>query len=151
MSVDVTSDVYFFIISVQQIPRSKPFCYHVTPISNQMQTPQPNIAYFRRAILDEARPFISHVGVGLCLFLTQNVQYFLLAYFWWTSKPVACVYFTLESLGPIDICPQSCSFTLHHIFPVPRSHLHSGHVDATVSSFWSSRDRWWTSPTTSHR
>jgi len=34
-------------------------------------TPQPNIAYVRRALLDE------------------NVQYFLLAFFWWTSKPVA--------------------------------------------------------------
>jgi len=32
--------------------------------------PQPNIAYLRRAILDE------------------NVQYFLLAFFWWSSKPV---------------------------------------------------------------
>ncbi|KAF9557857.1 hypothetical protein CPC08DRAFT_819645 [Agrocybe pediades] len=34
-------------------------------------TPQPNVAYVRRALLDE------------------NVQYFLLAFFWWTSKPVA--------------------------------------------------------------
>jgi len=34
-------------------------------------TPQPNMAYFRRAALDE------------------NVQYFLMAFFWWTSKPVA--------------------------------------------------------------
>jgi len=32
--------------------------------------PQPNMAYLRRAILDE------------------NVQYFLLAFFWWSSKPV---------------------------------------------------------------
>ncbi|KAG6911762.1 hypothetical protein DXG01_000008 [Tephrocybe rancida] len=36
-------------------------------------TPQPNAAYFRRAILDE------------------NVQYFLLAFFWWSSKPIAIV------------------------------------------------------------
>ncbi|KAL0950870.1 hypothetical protein HGRIS_007629 [Hohenbuehelia grisea] len=34
-------------------------------------TPQPNAAYFRRAFIDE------------------NVQYFLLAFFWWTSKPIA--------------------------------------------------------------
>ncbi|PPR08130.1 hypothetical protein CVT24_012374 [Panaeolus cyanescens] len=33
-------------------------------------TPQPNIAYIRRALLDE------------------NVQYFLMAFFWWTSKPI---------------------------------------------------------------
>jgi len=33
-------------------------------------TPQPNLAYFRRALLDE------------------NIQYFLLAFFWWTSKPI---------------------------------------------------------------
>ncbi|EAU93190.2 hypothetical protein CC1G_10258 [Coprinopsis cinerea okayama7 len=33
-------------------------------------TPQPNAAYLRRALLDE------------------NVQYFLLALYWWTSKPV---------------------------------------------------------------
>jgi len=33
-------------------------------------TPQPSAAYFRRALLDE------------------NVQYFLLAIFWWTSTPV---------------------------------------------------------------
>jgi len=33
-------------------------------------TPTPNIAYARRALLDE------------------NVQYFLLAFFWWTSKPI---------------------------------------------------------------
>ncbi|KAF8168315.1 hypothetical protein B0H34DRAFT_685075 [Crassisporium funariophilum] len=32
--------------------------------------PQPNLAYLRRAMLDE------------------NVQYFLLAFFWWSSKPV---------------------------------------------------------------
>jgi len=32
--------------------------------------PQPNMAYVRRAMLDE------------------NVQYFLLAFFWWSSKPV---------------------------------------------------------------
>ncbi|KAF8971549.1 hypothetical protein BDZ97DRAFT_1787061 [Flammula alnicola] len=34
-------------------------------------TPQPNLAYVRRALTDE------------------NVQYFLLAFFWWTSKPIA--------------------------------------------------------------
>ncbi|KAF7339654.1 Nucleoporin POM33 [Mycena sanguinolenta] len=34
-------------------------------------TPQPSAAFVRRAILDE------------------NVQYFLLAFFWWTSKPIA--------------------------------------------------------------
>jgi len=33
-------------------------------------TPQPNVAFIRRAMLDE------------------NVQYFLLAFFWWSSKPV---------------------------------------------------------------
>ncbi|RDB29012.1 Nucleoporin POM33 [Hypsizygus marmoreus] len=33
-------------------------------------TPQPNAAFIRRAMLDE------------------NVQYFLLAFFWWTSKPI---------------------------------------------------------------
>ncbi|TFK23109.1 hypothetical protein FA15DRAFT_670844 [Coprinopsis marcescibilis] len=32
--------------------------------------PQPNIAYLRKAIIDE------------------NVQYFILAFYWWTSKPV---------------------------------------------------------------
>ncbi|KAH7921953.1 hypothetical protein BV22DRAFT_690356 [Leucogyrophana mollusca] len=34
-------------------------------------TPQPTLEFVRRALLDE------------------NVQYFLLAFFWWTSKPVA--------------------------------------------------------------
>lgn len=33
-------------------------------------TPQPNLTYIKRALLDE------------------NVQYFLLAFFWWSSKPV---------------------------------------------------------------
>ncbi|GAW09286.1 hypothetical protein F5879DRAFT_940014 [Lentinula edodes] len=33
--------------------------------------PQPNMAYVRKALLDE------------------NVQYFILAFFWWTSKPIA--------------------------------------------------------------
>ncbi|TFK41372.1 hypothetical protein BDQ12DRAFT_626785 [Crucibulum laeve] len=33
--------------------------------------PQPNLAYVKRALLDE------------------NVQYFLLAFYWWTSKPIA--------------------------------------------------------------
>ncbi|KAF8226079.1 hypothetical protein L208DRAFT_1502863 [Tricholoma matsutake] len=33
--------------------------------------PQPNIAYLKRALLDE------------------NVQYFVLAFFWWSSKPIA--------------------------------------------------------------
>jgi len=33
--------------------------------------PQPNAAYIKRALLDE------------------NVQYFMLAFFWWTSKPIA--------------------------------------------------------------
>ncbi|KAF5384713.1 hypothetical protein D9757_006190 [Collybiopsis confluens] len=33
--------------------------------------PQPNAAYVKKALLDE------------------NVQYFLLAFFWWTSKPIA--------------------------------------------------------------
>jgi hypothetical protein len=34
-------------------------------------TPQPNAAFVRKALLDE------------------NVQYFLLAFFWWSSKPIA--------------------------------------------------------------
>jgi len=34
-------------------------------------TPQPNAAYVKRALLDE------------------NVQYFILAFFWWSSKPIA--------------------------------------------------------------
>ncbi|KIJ68734.1 hypothetical protein HYDPIDRAFT_81645 [Hydnomerulius pinastri MD-312] len=34
-------------------------------------TPQPNLAFVRKALVDE------------------NVQYFILAFFWWTSKPVA--------------------------------------------------------------
>ncbi|KAF8649750.1 hypothetical protein AX16_005520 [Volvariella volvacea WC 439] len=44
-------------------------------------TPQPSGAYFKRAILDE------------------NVQYFLLAWYWWTSKPVtvALVPYTIFS------------------------------------------------------
>ncbi|KAJ4476729.1 hypothetical protein J3R30DRAFT_3488556 [Lentinula aciculospora] len=36
-----------------------------------MGVPQPNVAYVKKALLDE------------------NVQYFLLAFFWWTSKPIA--------------------------------------------------------------
>ncbi|PPQ90466.1 hypothetical protein CVT25_014984 [Psilocybe cyanescens] len=38
-------------------------------------TPQPNLAYLRKAMLDE------------------NVQYFLLAFFWWSSRPVAIALF----------------------------------------------------------
>jgi hypothetical protein len=38
--------------------------------NKSLGTPQPNLAYLRRAMLDE------------------NVQYFLLAIFWWTSKPI---------------------------------------------------------------
>jgi len=34
-------------------------------------TPQPNLAYVKRALLDE------------------NVQYFLIAFFWWSSKPIS--------------------------------------------------------------
>ncbi|KAG6837124.1 hypothetical protein H0H93_014430 [Arthromyces matolae] len=47
-----------------------------------LQTPQPNAAWVRRAILDE------------------NVQYFLLAFFWWSSKPVtiALLPYTIFSL-----------------------------------------------------
>lgn len=45
-------------------------------------TPQPNMGFVRRALLDE------------------NVQYFILALFWWTSKPVAValVPYTIFSL-----------------------------------------------------
>ncbi|KAK7064407.1 hypothetical protein R3P38DRAFT_3383018 [Favolaschia claudopus] len=45
-------------------------------------TPQPNAAFIMRAMLDE------------------NVQYFLLAFFWWTSKPIAItlVPYTIFSL-----------------------------------------------------
>ncbi|TFK76856.1 hypothetical protein BDN72DRAFT_830023 [Pluteus cervinus] len=45
-------------------------------------SPQPNIAYVKRALMDE------------------NVQYFLLAIFWWTSKPitVALIPYTIFSL-----------------------------------------------------
>ncbi|KAG6832224.1 hypothetical protein H0H92_004189 [Tricholoma furcatifolium] len=47
-----------------------------------IQTPQPNGAYIRRALLDE------------------NVQYFILAFFWWSSKPIAfaLVPYTIFSL-----------------------------------------------------
>jgi len=38
-------------------------------------TPQPNAAFVRRALLDE------------------NVQYFLLAFFWWSSKPIVFALF----------------------------------------------------------
>ncbi|KAJ7630721.1 hypothetical protein FB45DRAFT_916385 [Roridomyces roridus] len=38
-------------------------------------TPQPSAAFIRRAMLDE------------------NVQYFLLAFFWWSSKPIAITLF----------------------------------------------------------
>jgi hypothetical protein len=40
-------------------------------VYKSLGAPQPNLAFIRRALLDE------------------NVQYFLLAFFWWTSKPIA--------------------------------------------------------------
>ncbi|KII93422.1 hypothetical protein PLICRDRAFT_131170 [Plicaturopsis crispa FD-325 SS-3] len=45
-------------------------------------TPQPNMAFIRRALLDE------------------NVQYFILAFFWWSSKPITItlVPYTIFSL-----------------------------------------------------
>ncbi|KDR84778.1 hypothetical protein GALMADRAFT_233127 [Galerina marginata CBS 339.88] len=55
--------------------------------------PQPNLAYFRRALLDE------------------NIQYFLLAFFWWTSKPV-----------PITLLPYMI-FSLFHALTFTRTTL----------------------------
>lgn len=56
-------------------------------------TPQPNAAFVRKALLDE------------------NVQYFLLAFFWWSSKPV------LFSLLPFMI------FSLFHVLTFTRTGL----------------------------
>jgi len=56
-------------------------------------TPQPNIGYVRRALLDE------------------NVQYFILAFFWWSSKPVAI------ALAPYAI------FSLFHALTFTRTTL----------------------------
>jgi len=56
-------------------------------------TPQPNLTYVRRALLDE------------------NVQYFLLAFFWWSSKPI------LFALFPYMI------FSLFHILTFIRTGL----------------------------
>jgi len=44
---------------------------YVIVCQKSLGVPQPNIAWVRKALLDE------------------NIQYFLLALFWWTSKPVA--------------------------------------------------------------
>lgn len=57
--------------------------------------PQPNVAFVRRALLDE------------------NVQYFLLAYFWWSSKPI------LFALFPYMI------FSLFHVLTFIRTGLMS--------------------------
>jgi hypothetical protein len=56
-------------------------------------TPQPNAAFVRKALLDE------------------NVQYFLLAFFWWSSKPV------LFALLPFMI------FSLFHVLTFTRTGL----------------------------
>lgn len=58
-------------------------------------TPQPNAAYVRRAFLDE------------------NVQYFLLAFYWWSSKPI------LFALFPFMI------FSLFHVLTFVRTGLMS--------------------------
>jgi len=58
-------------------------------------TPQPNAAYFRRALLDE------------------NVQYFLLAFYWWSSKPI------VFALFPYMI------FSLFHVLTFVRTGLMS--------------------------
>ncbi|KAG7450268.1 uncharacterized protein BT62DRAFT_927584 [Guyanagaster necrorhizus] len=56
-------------------------------------TPQPNLAYVRRAMMDE------------------NVQYLLLAFFWWSSKPIA-----------ITLLPFSI-FSLFHALTFTRTTL----------------------------
>ncbi|THH08686.1 hypothetical protein EW146_g8914 [Bondarzewia mesenterica] len=83
-----------------------PVSVHVAPIlplllnmlflslySKSLGAPQPNAAYFRRALADE------------------NVQYLLLAVFWWSSKPVAL------SLLPYTI------FSLFHALTFTRTTL----------------------------
>ncbi|EPQ60939.1 hypothetical protein GLOTRDRAFT_68993 [Gloeophyllum trabeum ATCC 11539] len=57
--------------------------------------PQPNAAYIRRAMMDE------------------NVQYLLLAFFWWSSKPITIV------LAPYAI------FSLFHVLTFTRTTLMS--------------------------
>ncbi|KAF8898370.1 hypothetical protein BD779DRAFT_3443 [Infundibulicybe gibba] len=56
-------------------------------------TPQPNLAFFRRAMLDE------------------NIQYFLLALFWFTSKPI-----------PVTLLPFAI-FSLFHALTFTRTTL----------------------------
>ncbi|KAF5368489.1 hypothetical protein D9758_002356 [Tetrapyrgos nigripes] len=61
-----------------------------TPVNLPMattQAPQPNPAYFKRALLDEVGAEVNSSKFDLICY--QNVQYFILAFFWWTSKPIA--------------------------------------------------------------
>jgi len=61
--------------------------------NKSLGTPQPNLAYVRKALLDE------------------NVQYFLLAFFWWTSRPVT-----------VDLLPYAI-FSLFHALTFTRTTL----------------------------
>ena len=54
-----------------------------------LQTPQPNLSWFKRALVDEVCYHASRTTAETDLTAFQNVQYLILALFWWTSKPIA--------------------------------------------------------------
>jgi len=66
--------------------------------NKSLGTPQPNLAYLKKAVTDE------------------NVQYFLLAFFWWSSKPVAF------ALAPYFV------FSLFHALTFTRTTLMSQYL-----------------------
>jgi hypothetical protein len=111
------------------------------PLSLNMQPPQPNMAYIRRAMLDEVR-FSLTMNVRrkeIHSTVIQNVQYFLLAIFWFTSKPITglCLAFVpLIMSGQLD---NSHAASLHGVLPLPRAYVHPYYVDKPIPASWSAQ------------
>lgn len=87
------------------------------------------------------------------LFCFQNFQYFLLAAFWWTSKPIASASLSpilnKKSLTPIFLCSHSSA--LRYILAFPYINVCSCDVDAAIFASGRSSDCGGSTPAASHR
>jgi len=99
---------------------------------------------------------LDEVGVWMIVMVNadyhpQNVQYFLLAFFWWSSKPVTSTWWSVSfSHFHIDVYTfHSCFVAIYGLLFIPCPHLCSHDYNASISCAESSCKRWRTSPTQS--
>lgn len=96
--------------------------------------------------MDEVRRSICVFQIIPLTSFPQNVQYLLLAFFWWSSKPI-----TSESSLCLSACLLKLSIShftpIHHLLVVPCPYVYAHDLDVPIPSPGSTRYCWWPSYT----